>query len=154
MREADHDRRLDALLAAVAADNPFYREKYRRLAASHPAGRAPEAADFAALPFTTKEELAADQAEHPPFGSNLTLPLEDLVRSFPEIGEFDVEVDRRRELAELVIRIEVAGAGAGAVAAALAATVRRHLALRPRVEPVAPGTLPRYVLKARRFRSG
>lgn len=80
--------------------------------------------------------------------------IEDLVRGFAEIGEFEVEVDCRRELAELVIRIEAAGTKAAAVATALADTVRRRLALRPRVEPVAPGTLPRYELKARRFKLG
>jgi hypothetical protein len=58
-----------------------------------------------------------------------------------------------------VIRIEVAGgdeAGGdeAAVAAELAGAVRRRLALRPRVEPVASGTLPRYELKARRFKPG
>src|SRR3989442_1263964 len=32
------------------------------------------------LPFTTKAELSTDQAEHPPFGSNLTYPVEQYVR--------------------------------------------------------------------------
>src|SRR2546422_207545 len=32
------------------------------------------------LPFTTKTELSTDQAEHPPFGSNLTYPVERYVR--------------------------------------------------------------------------
>jgi hypothetical protein len=41
---------------------------------------------------------------------------------------------------------------AAAVAAELAGSVRRRLALRPRVEPVAAGSLPRYELKARRFK--
>jgi phenylacetate-CoA ligase len=78
--------------------------------------------------------------------------LEDAVRGFPAIAEFEVEVDRSRELAELVIRIEVADGDPAAVAAELAASVHRRLALRPRVEPVAAGSLPRYELKARRFK--
>lgn len=80
--------------------------------------------------------------------------IEDVVRGFAEIGEFEAEVDRGRELAELVIRIEVDAGEPAAVAAALAAAVRHRLALRPRVEPVARGTLPRYELKARRFKLG
>jgi phenylacetate-CoA ligase len=80
--------------------------------------------------------------------------IEDVVRGFAEIGEFEVEVDRRRELAELVIRVEVAAGEPAAVAASLAGAVRHRLALRPRVEPVAPGSLPRYELKARRFKLG
>jgi phenylacetate-CoA ligase len=36
--------------------------------------------DFSRLPFTVKSELVADQAEHPPFGENLTYPLERYVR--------------------------------------------------------------------------
>ena len=36
--------------------------------------------DFHRLPLTLKQEFAVDQAEHPPFGSNLTHPLERYVR--------------------------------------------------------------------------
>lgn len=78
--------------------------------------------------------------------------IEDLVRGVPAIGEFEVEVDRTRELAELVIRVEVTEADEATAAEALAAEVRCRLALRPRVEPVPRGSLPRYELKARRFK--
>lgn len=78
--------------------------------------------------------------------------IEDVVRGVAAIDEFEVEVDRSREMAELVIRIEVAGDEASAVAEELTGAVRRRLALRPRVEPVTAGTLPRYELKARRFK--
>lgn len=80
--------------------------------------------------------------------------IEDVVRGLPAIGEFEFEVDRSRELAELLIRIEVAGGDPIPVAQELAASVRRRLGLRVRVEPVATGELPRYELKARRFRNG
>ena len=54
--------------------NPFQQQ---RLTA---AGVAPEdirsIADLRRLPFTSKAELAADQVAHPPFGSNLTYPVE------------------------------------------------------------------------------
>jgi phenylacetate-CoA ligase len=36
--------------------------------------------DFSRLPFTGKADLVDDQAAHPPFGSNLTFPLERYVR--------------------------------------------------------------------------
>jgi phenylacetate-CoA ligase len=36
--------------------------------------------DFARLPFTDKRELVEDQAQHPPFGTNLTYPLARYVR--------------------------------------------------------------------------
>ena len=36
--------------------------------------------DFSRLPFTRKSELVEDQAAHPPFGTNLTYPLERYVR--------------------------------------------------------------------------
>src|SRR5262245_8384020 len=51
-----------ALLAAVAPGNMFYA---RKLAVWD--GR-----DLAAVPFTTKAELVADQVEHPPYGTNQT----------------------------------------------------------------------------------
>jgi phenylacetate-CoA ligase len=36
--------------------------------------------DFERLPLTSKSELVADQAEHAPYGTNLTYPLESYVR--------------------------------------------------------------------------
>jgi phenylacetate-CoA ligase len=68
--DAERLRRLNDLLALVADRNPFQRERLR--------GLVPLAAleDLASLPFTTKDDLVADQAENPPFGTNLTYPLE------------------------------------------------------------------------------
>lgn len=66
--------RLRALLSAVLASNPFYSAKLRGAGVS---------ADLASLsefvervPFTFKEDLVADQIRNPPYGSNLTYPLE------------------------------------------------------------------------------
>jgi phenylacetate-CoA ligase len=56
--------RLHALLAAVLPHNRFYAAKL--------AGR--DLADLARLPLTTKDELLADQAAHPPYGTALTYP--------------------------------------------------------------------------------
>ncbi|HTT62847.1 MAG TPA: AMP-binding protein [Bryobacteraceae bacterium] len=63
--------RLRELLAAVLQDNPFYSPKLR--------GAGPDA-DLASLPFTLKQELIEDQQAHPPYGSNLTYPLNRYTR--------------------------------------------------------------------------
>jgi phenylacetate-CoA ligase len=62
-------RRLGALFETVLPRNPFWTRKL-----------AGPVDDVAALPFTTKQEIAADQAAHPPYGTNLTWPLERYVR--------------------------------------------------------------------------
>jgi phenylacetate-CoA ligase len=64
--------RVRELLAAILPTNAFYARKLAGLRADDIC--TPN--DFAKLPFTTKAELVADQAEHPPYGSNLTFPLE------------------------------------------------------------------------------
>ena len=72
-------QRFARLLPAVAARNPFYRAKWR--AAGVDDGRAIDGWDaFRGLPFTTKADLSRDQEVHPPYGSDLTLPLEQYVR--------------------------------------------------------------------------
>jgi phenylacetate-CoA ligase len=64
--------RVRQLLVAVLPGNAFYG---RKLASVRPSElRSPEA--FAQLPFTTKSELVADQADYPPYGTNLTYPIE------------------------------------------------------------------------------
>jgi phenylacetate-CoA ligase len=66
--------RLQALLDELVPSNAFYARKL--------GGRTSLTSldDLQALPFTTKAELADDQAQHPPFGSNLTYPLERYVK--------------------------------------------------------------------------
>ncbi len=71
--------RLTALAREVFPANPFIREKWRA-AGIRSAGDLRSWDDFTRLPVTVKSELVADQAEHPPFGSNLTYPLERYVR--------------------------------------------------------------------------
>src|SRR2546426_6809656 len=60
--------RFEEMRAILAGRNAFYSERLR------------SGVDFAELPFTTKQELVDDQAEHPPFGTNLTYPVEKYVR--------------------------------------------------------------------------
>src|SRR2546430_9090939 len=61
--------RLAVELPELLRDNAFYRARLPT-----------EARELRDLPFTTKTELSADQAAHPPFGSNLTYPIERYVR--------------------------------------------------------------------------
>jgi len=71
--------RVRALGAAALASNAFLRRKWNAVGV----GAATDLdtwEDFARLPFTTKAELAADQAGSPLFGTNLTYPLERYVR--------------------------------------------------------------------------
>jgi len=75
--EAGQRHKLPALLAAILADNRFYAAKLR--------GATPDS-DLASLPFTFKPELIADQAAHPPYGSNLTYPLERYTRFWQTSG--------------------------------------------------------------------
>jgi phenylacetate-CoA ligase len=80
--------------------------------------------------------------------------LENLVREFPEITEFEVTVERHHEMAELAVRIEVIGESPARTAQALQSRIHRQLSLRPRVDIAEAGSLPRYELKARRFKVG
>ncbi|MDP6795110.1 MAG: AMP-binding protein [Verrucomicrobiota bacterium] len=70
--------KLRELLAAISPANAFYETKL---------GQAGVDADIESLdvfrancPFTTKLELAADHTSHPPYGSNLTYPLNRYTR--------------------------------------------------------------------------
>ncbi|MDE2887822.1 MAG: phenylacetate--CoA ligase family protein [Gemmatimonadota bacterium] len=77
--------------------------------------------------------------------------VENVVRSFPEITEFAVDVYRRRSLDEMEIRVEVRGESSDSVAGDVAREARRNLGFRVGVRAVGPNTLPRFELKARRF---
>jgi phenylacetate-CoA ligase len=77
--------------------------------------------------------------------------VENIVRQHAEVGEFAVDVQRRGELDEMEIRIEVKGADPAAVAEAVGKGIQNAIALRVQVTPVPFGTLPRFDLKARRF---
>ena len=77
--EKDGDRgnaQVRELIRSILPGNRFYARKF--------AGLSPNDLrtydDFARLPFTTKAELATDQAEHAPYGSALTFPFERYCR--------------------------------------------------------------------------
>ena len=62
-------RRLQELFEEILPRNGFYARKFggQRITGWD---------DFARLPFTTKAEITEDQARNPPYGTNLTYPLE------------------------------------------------------------------------------
>jgi phenylacetate-CoA ligase len=64
-------RKLQAGLKDVLRTNEFWRERLHDVHGWD---------NFERLPLTTKAELVGDQAAHPPFGTNLTFPLEAYVR--------------------------------------------------------------------------
>ena len=66
---------LQALLATISQTNLFYAGKLRRAGYLH---RLDEF--FERMPFTSKQELIEDQHANPPFGSNLTYPIERYTR--------------------------------------------------------------------------
>src|SRR4030095_4964022 len=76
--EAHQSNRLKQLLASIDGKNPFYTRKLRAAGVSIASIRVPEGLEILAL--TAKVELVADQAEHPPFGSNLTEPIANYTR--------------------------------------------------------------------------
>src|SRR5580658_7801576 len=85
---ARQDTYLRALLIAIDGRNPFYTAKLRSAGLrGAECGRATFVERF---PFTTKAELVADQAAHPPFGSNLTFPIERYVRMCQTSGSTGV----------------------------------------------------------------
>lgn len=74
---------LRGLLAALRA-NPFYSAKH---AGTGLLDGVASLAEFSArCPFTTKAELVADQLAHPPYGTNLTFPLERYTRCHQTSG--------------------------------------------------------------------
>ncbi|MGH2498497.1 MAG: phenylacetate--CoA ligase family protein, partial [Candidatus Limnocylindria bacterium] len=77
-RRARQAARLEPMLAEILATNAFYRRKYG--ASGIRDAREIGQDGWRRLPFTTKAELSADQTAHPPFGTNLTYPLERYVR--------------------------------------------------------------------------
>jgi phenylacetate-CoA ligase len=72
-------------LSEVLASNAFWRARLRDAGVQDPRDVG-SWSDFTKLPRLTKAELAADQAAHPPFGTNRTHPLDRYVRVFQTSG--------------------------------------------------------------------
>lgn len=74
-----------ALLAAIIPANPFQTRKLGSCASEFAA--IGSLAEFSRLtPFTTKQELVADQLEHSPYGTNLTSPIASYTRCHQTSG--------------------------------------------------------------------
>jgi phenylacetate-CoA ligase len=76
--EAEQLSKLQAQLAAVETVNPFYARKLRTAGVN--ANLTSLQQFFERVPFTLKKELIEDQHARPPYGSNLTYPLERYTR--------------------------------------------------------------------------
>ncbi|MGH7772719.1 MAG: phenylacetate--CoA ligase family protein [Candidatus Binatia bacterium] len=74
--KAIHRSRITAMFSVVFNHNAFYQRKFRAAGWQE----VPKFDDWQQFPFTTKSELIADASEYPPYGSNLTYPLEHYVR--------------------------------------------------------------------------
>jgi phenylacetate-CoA ligase len=72
------ERRLREQVEHAYRSSPFYRAKLDAAGVKPADVRTLE--DLGRLPFTTKDELRQDQAEHPPWGSLLAVPFERCLR--------------------------------------------------------------------------
>lgn len=78
--------------------------------------------------------------------------VENMLRAHDGIEEFRVTVTTQREMAELLIELECQdGVDGRAMTAAVRARFEAAVGLRPDIEIVALGSLPRFELKAQRF---
>ncbi len=78
MRNPTQLEELRKLIGRIYPANPFYAQRLRG-AGVHEQVESIEAFQRA-MPFTTKQDLIADQLRYPPFGSNLTFPIEQYTR--------------------------------------------------------------------------
>ncbi len=79
--------------------------------------------------------------------------IDNLIRSLPSIVEYEVEIRRQQALDELLVKVEtVSGVSFDKVERALHEAFRARLNIRVEAAWAAPGSLPRYELKARRYK--
>ena len=78
--------------------------------------------------------------------------LENVLRRFAEVVEYRVEVDATSPLAELRVEVEPSLNAPGDLAERVAQALRDELLFRAEVTLAAPGSLPRFEMKAQRVR--
>lgn len=81
--EQSQREELVRVVVAVSNSNPFWQAKFRQAGWSDPTeiiAAIQNGAEIGALPLCTKAELVADQEETGPYGTNLTVPLEEFNR--------------------------------------------------------------------------
>lgn len=74
------------LLLEVSRTNVFYQQHWRNAAPLLEQALVSQAPALASVPFVTKADFALDQRNHPPFGSNLTFPIDHYVRCHQTSG--------------------------------------------------------------------
>lgn len=79
--------------------------------------------------------------------------IENLLRDFPEVAEYGVEMHKESALAQVRIKLEPtpAACGDGGLSERVARHMQDRLHFKPLVEIVPVGSLPRFEMKARRF---
>ena len=79
--------------------------------------------------------------------------VEEIIRGFPEIAEYRVEISAETALSEMRVQIEPAGEATAStdLSVRLEKAFLGALALRVPITVVSPGTLPRFELKAKRW---
>jgi phenylacetate-CoA ligase len=87
-------------------------------------------------------------------GNNLyPSALESVLRRFPEVAEYRVEVDQSGPMTALRVEVEPVSASTGAALAdRVGRVIRDELLFRAEVVAVSPGSLPRFEMKAQRIR--
>jgi phenylacetate-CoA ligase len=87
-------------------------------------------------------------------GNNLyPSALEAVIRRFPEIVEYQVEIDTAGALADLRVEVEAVTVEAGPVVAErVSRAIRDELLFQAEVTAVAPGSLPRFEMKSQRIK--
>jgi phenylacetate-CoA ligase len=81
--------------------------------------------------------------------------IESAVRMFPEIAEFEGHLFTQQGLEQLALKVELLpdySTQADSICARLQVELRKRLGMRIDLEALPPGSLPRYELKARRFK--
>ncbi|MGZ4972862.1 MAG: phenylacetate--CoA ligase family protein [Limisphaerales bacterium] len=78
---------------------------------------------------------------------------EDLLRNFAQVAEYQVEVDKTKPLTEIHLQVEPVDAGANSnLADEIQTALQDTFHLRVPVTIVAPGSLPRFEMKAKRWK--
>ncbi len=82
--------KIQVLLQSVLPENPFYAQKLSSCKLDPPPKTL---AEFVRLvPLTTRHELVRDRIQHPPYGTNLTYPVERYVRCHQTSGTTTVPI--------------------------------------------------------------
>jgi phenylacetate-CoA ligase len=78
--------------------------------------------------------------------------IENVMREFPQVEEFRIETFEKESLRQLKVILDPnSKQAAEGLEERVSQRLRERIGLRPQIELVAPGTLPRFELKAKRF---